>query len=158
MRTIALRFSDNFAPKEGTIKLHQQCIDRIGYVWYGKMGAMVSDKVCSQILENDEPRILLIQSGRSSRYWAYIDKITKETPPASEIPEYYRDQAGIFKTWFRVEKFVEADKNVMSNCIVASSGASLSLASRHSMSPYFIIDHADEKHDVESMEDGMVKE
>ena len=58
------------------------------------------------------------------------------------IPEYYREQASDFKTWFRVRKIEEAAKNVMSDCKVASSGALLSLASRSSMSPYFIIEYA----------------
>ena len=29
MKTIALRFADNYAPKEGTIKLHQEIINNI---------------------------------------------------------------------------------------------------------------------------------
>lgn len=27
--------------------------------------------------ENDEPRILLVHSGATYRYWAYVDKIQK---------------------------------------------------------------------------------
>ena len=38
MKTVALRFSDNYAPEEGMIFLHQQLIDKYGYVWYGKFG------------------------------------------------------------------------------------------------------------------------
>lgn len=34
MRTIALRFADNYAPAEGTIKLHEDIINEFGYVWY----------------------------------------------------------------------------------------------------------------------------
>lgn len=36
MKTIALRFADNIAPKEGTIAEHEKIIDELGYVWYGK--------------------------------------------------------------------------------------------------------------------------
>ena len=85
-----------------------------------------------------------MQSGKPSRYWAYVDKVMKDTPPLYEIPEYYREQAGIFHTWFRILKIEEADKNVMSACTVASSGAPLSLTSRSSMSPYFIIEYAED--------------
>lgn len=143
MNTIALRFSDNFAPPDGTIAEHKKLIETIGFAWYGKLGATVSDKVSHEILENKRPRILLIHSGKAFRYWAYIDKVSKETPALNEIPEYYRDQAEIFKTWFRVRKIEEAEKGVMSSCIVASSGTSLSLASRSSMSPYFIIEYTE---------------
>lgn len=141
MKTIALRFSDNFAPPAGTIAEHKKCIAQIGHVWYGKLGAAVSDKVCKEIMLNECPRILLIHSGKSSRYWAYVDKVIKDTPPLHEIPEYYREQAGIFRTWFRVLRFEEAEKNVMAACTVASSGAPLSTTSRSSMSPYFIIEY-----------------
>ena len=141
MKTIALRFSDNFAPSAGTIAEHKKCIIETGHVWYGKLGAAVSDKVCKEIMSNDSPRILLIHSGKPSRYWAYVDKVIKDTPPLHEIPEYYREQTGSFHTWFRVLRIEEAEKNVMAACTVVSSGAPLSMTSRSSMSPYFIIEY-----------------
>ena len=142
MRTIALRFADSFAPPTGTIAEHQKIIKAKGYVWYGKLGAPISGKVRKELLEeNDDPQILLIQSGKSARYWAHIDQISMETPALEDVPDYYHDQVGSIKTWFRIKSIVEADKKVMSNCLVASSGASLSTTSRRSMSPYFIIDY-----------------
>lgn len=143
MKTIALRFSDNFATPEGTIAEHRKLIEKNGFAWYGKLGSVVSDKVCEEILKNENPRILLIHSGRAARYWAYIDKVTKRTPSLSDIPEYYRNQSGNFRTWFRVLKIEEANKGVMAACTVASSGASLSQTSRSSMSPYFIIEYTE---------------
>ena len=140
MKTIALRFADNFAPEIGTIAEHRRCISSDGFVWYGKLGSAVSDKVCREILANDEPRILLVHSGKSARYWAYIDEISKEIPDPKYIPKYYREKASSFKTWFKVRHIEDAGRNVMSNCVVISSGSPLSMASRHSMSPYFIIE------------------
>lgn len=141
LKTIALRFSDNFAPEEGTIAIHRKLIDENGYTWYGKLGAAVSNKVINELLDNDSPRILLIHSGRSNRYWAYIDRAQHAEPQRYEIPEYYRDIAGNFKTWFRVIRITDAESNVMSKCTVISSGDMLSNVSRHSMSPYFIIQY-----------------
>ena len=140
MRTIALRFGENIAPSEGTIVSHQTMINKNGYVWYGKFGAPVSKKVSSVILESDNPKILLIQSGRSKRYWAYIDDIQWEKPRSGSYPSYYEQAINRFKTWFRVIKIEEAPSDIMANCYVASSGASLAHASRSSMSPYFIIE------------------
>ena len=140
MRTIALRFGENIAPECGTIKAHSQLIDEYGEVWYGKFGTPLSEKVIADILKNDSPKILLIHSGTANRYWAYIKKISKETPDLKMIPEYYHHETGRVKTWFCVYKFESAEKDIMSKCIVASSGTLLSNASRHSMSPYFIID------------------
>ena len=145
MKTIALRFSDNFAPPAGTIAEHRKYIKRNGYVWYGKLGSAVSEKVCKEIMANREPKILLIHSGRYSRYWASIDKVIKNTPPLEEFPEYYRDKAGNISTWFRVKKIEDASKGVMAACTVVSSGALLSMASKSSMSPYFIIEYSEPK-------------
>ena len=140
MKTIALRFSNSFAPECGTIQAHQALIEQNGFVWYGKLGTKVSSGIANIILKNDNSRILLIHSGATQRYWAYIDKIVFSTPPLQEIPEYYRDRAAEFKTWFRVRSFELAPKDILSYCVVSSSGTLLSKASRHSMSPYFIIE------------------
>ena len=94
MKTIALRFSDNFATPEGTIAEHRKLIEKNGFAWYGKLGSVVSDKVCEEILKNENPRILLIHSGRAARYWAYIDAVQKETSEASAIPAYYLNVVG----------------------------------------------------------------
>ncbi len=144
MRTIALRFSNNFAPEEGTIRAHEAVIAEKDFVWYGKLGSRISNRAKDDILENDDPRILLIHSGATGRYWGHIDKIQNEIPPTDEIPAYYRDRAQDFGSWFRVRSFEEAARNVLSHCFVVSSGASLSTASRRSMSPYFIIDYKPE--------------
>lgn len=144
MYSIALRFAEKFSPEEGTIKAHQRIIDEKGFVWYGKMGNTVSDSNISKVLSQENPRILLIHSGGTERYWAYISDIKKERPPVEDFPEYYRNMADKFKTWFCVRKFEMAEKGVMAKCIVASSKASLSNASRHSMSPYFLIEFNEE--------------
>ena len=143
MRTVALRFSENFAPAEGTIAAHEELIMQTGFVWYGKLGAAVSAKVADALLKNEDAKILLIHSGKTNRYWAHIDKIQRETPTLTEIPQYYRDMAGDFSCWFRVKKFERAESDVMAKCKVASSGESLSYVSKSSMSPYFIIEYAD---------------
>lgn len=140
MRTIALRFGENIAPVEGTIAVHQDMIKQNGYVWYGKFGSPVSTKVSSDILKNDIPKILLIQSGKNKRYWAYVESIQWEKPTDGLYPVYYEQAIERFKTWFKVVRIEDAPADIMSQCHVASSGALLARASRSSMSPYFIID------------------
>ncbi len=141
MRTIALRFADNIAPEDGTIAEHEKIIRQFGYVWYGKFGARVSEKIRVEIMSGNDKRVLLIHSGTSKRYWLHIDEISYGIPVLSGIPEYYRDIAGTVKTWFKVTRIEKADKSVMAKCTVSSSGSPLSAVSRHSMSPYFIIDY-----------------
>lgn len=143
MKTIALRFGEHFSPGCGTIAAHQEIIDKIGYVWYGKMGTSVSDKVISNIKAAEYPQILLIRSGKAERYWAKVLEVQHKVPPLTEIPEYYRDTAGTFKTWFKISEFELAARDVMSKCRVASSGNTLGEVSKHSMSPYFIIEYVE---------------
>lgn len=141
VKTIALRFGEHFAPECGTIVAHQEIIDKYGYVWYGKMGAAVSSKMVSEIMDNEKSMILLIRSGKTERYWAKVEKIQYDVPEKEKIPEYYRDTAGTFKTWFKITEFELAPRDIMGKCFVASSGNSLGEVSKHSMSPYFIIEY-----------------
>lgn len=140
MKTVALRFSDKFAPEYGTIVAHERMIQKNGYVWYGKLGLPLSRKAIDFINENNDPRILLIHSGKTARYWAHITEIKKEVPEIECIPEYYVDMCEKFRTWFKVVSFENAPKDIMGKCRVLSSGATLGEVSKHSMSPYFIIE------------------
>lgn len=140
MRTIALRFAENFAPECGTIAAHQEVIDRCGHVWYGKLGTAVSAEVANEVLSAADPCILLIHSGGADRWWAHIDAITRNENEVDEHPNYYQDLSRKMGCWFRITLFERADSKVMTRCFVASSGKQLSIASRQSVSPYFIID------------------
>lgn len=141
MDTIALRFAENFAPACGTIAAHKEVIAEKGYVWYGKLGNAISSAVASQILANSDPKVLLIHSGASDRFWAHISDIRREQIDEEAIPSYYRDREENFGSWLKVHRFERAASDIMSHCVVKSSGKPLSLASRHSMSPYFIIEY-----------------
>lgn len=141
MKTIALRFGETFAPEGGTIRAHQEMIEQHGFVWYGKLGSPISATAAKELMESDDPKLLLIHSGGSDRYWLHIKDVQRETPDIDGIPAYYRQQAKDFGCWFKVTRIELAKKTVMSECVVRSSGKTLSLASRHSMSPYFIIEY-----------------
>ena len=145
MKTIALRFGETFSPECGTIAAHQSIIDSIGYVWYGKLGAPISAKTIEEMKQSDDPRFLLIHSGKANRYWVHFSDASTEKPAPAEYPTYYGDKAELMKTWFKVTAFEQASRDVMSHCFVASSGNPLGKASRHSMSPYFIIEYKEEK-------------
>lgn len=145
MKTIALRFSENFSPEEGTIDAHQKLIKAIGFVWFGKLGTPVSNNVVDEIMKNQPPKILLISSGKQARYWAHITEVSRSVPDVNDIPEYYRGMTEKFKSWFKVIRFEEAPRDIMSHCLVASSKRPLSEVSKYSMSPYFIIDYEEVK-------------
>ena len=139
MITVALRYFDKFAPEGGTVVAHQMVIDEKGFAYYGKLGAPLSMKIIQQLMDNDDKRFLLIHSGKQDRYWMHYESVTRDEVDARYIPEYYRDRASDFKTWFKVVKIETAPNDVMKRCFVNSSGRPLGEASKHSMSPYFII-------------------
>lgn len=142
MRTVALRYAETFSPEGGTILAHRKVVEREGSVWYGKFGAPVSAKNVEALLSADDPMILLVHSGGTDRWWAHVDAVQRKTPDERLIPSYY-ERVGLekFKCWFHVTGFERAERDVMSKCVVPSSGRKLSSASRHSMSPYFVIDY-----------------
>ena len=141
MKTIALRFGEQFSPECGTIKAHQNVIDELGFVWYGKLGNPLSRSTINELSSQDDTVILLINSGKASRYWAHVSEVSRSTPDINGIPLYYRETADKFKTWFKVTEFELAPKDIMSKCTVISSGQKLGDVSKHSMSPYFIVEY-----------------
>ena len=141
MNTIALRFSDNYASKEGTISLHNEIIKRNGFVWYGKFGSGISKEIKEELLNLEEPRILLISSGTSKRYWAFIEDIKSVIDDFDNVPEYYRDDVNRIKCWFKVTRFEKADNNIMSCCYLRATHRPLTESSRHCMNPYFKIEY-----------------
>lgn len=139
MITVALRYSENFAPDCGTIKAHEQLIVADGFVYYGKLGVPLSKRIIQQMMQNEDKRFLLIHSGRSDRYWAEYEEVIRECPPLEHIPSYYRNRVKDFSTWFKVLNFEPAPSDVMKHCVVNSNNKPLGEVSKQSMSPYFII-------------------
>lgn len=148
MKTIALRFADNYALKEGTIKIHQTIINENGYVWYGKFGNTLFQKNIDLLMSQPERKILLIKSGFPDRYWAYFEEIIKEKPlDINAIPEYYRNDTEKVKCWFKIVRIERAENNVMLKFIISSSKMPLSEASKHSLNPYFVIETRGERNE-----------
>ena len=141
MKTIALRFSDNFAPKCGTIAEHQKIISEKGFVWYGKIGNKISPKVTKTILDNGIANILLIKAGSDERYWATVVDCSYEKQKI--FPSYYGQEANHMKTWFKITKIENAPSNILEKCIIPSTGNRLSDIYKKSMGAYFIIEIED---------------
>ena len=145
MKTIALRFGETFSPSCGTIAAHQKIIEEKGHVWYGKLGSIIKQETIDGMMQLKDPMFLLISSGKDERYWVHFDDVKKDTPSASEFPSYYGNKAVRMGIWFRVTSFEPAPKNVMSRCFVISSGNPLSIASKRSINPCFIIDFKEDE-------------
>lgn len=137
MRTICLRFSDAFAPKEGTIRLHQEEIEKNGYVWYGKLGNKISEKVLNEIVKSESKKILLVKSGSTERYWATVVAFDYEYQ--KEHPSYYTDYM-FMKTWLKITKIEKAPDDIINRCTVASTKKCLADIFKKTMSACFIVD------------------
>ena len=138
MRTIALRFSDTFAPKTGTIREHNKIIGECGYVWYGKIGSKISPKIFDEILSNGPVKILMIKASSPDRYWATLEDVSyKEQKPH---PKYYGIEASYMKTWLKITKIDEAPENILERCFIPSTGNRLSDIYKRSMGAHFNIE------------------
>ena len=138
MKTICLRFSDAYAPEEGTINLHQKVINKYGFVWYGKRGCKVSESVLSEILKNGVVDILLLKSGSGEKYLAtVVDYSFKER---YEHPDYYKNESVFMNTWLKITHFELANQDILDHCSVYSTGTPLVEVVKKSMGGYFIID------------------
>lgn len=141
MKVLSLRYGENFAPPCGTMSAHKSLISTYGFVWYGKFGCPISKKVVTQVMNEKPTRVLFIKSGTSERYWAEIETITRQCPEERFIPEYYRNMASKIKCWIKIKRIYDAPRDVMSECIVASSGTPLTVASRVSMNPCLLVEY-----------------
>ena len=137
MKSLALRFSDNFAPKSGTIEEHKKIINSKGYVWYGKVGNKISTKILDGILANGPVRILLIKSSSSERYWATVEAYSYERQTIH--PSYYDSNIDNMHVWLKITKIEIAEDGVLEKC-TTSTGKKLSDIYKKSMGSYFCID------------------
>lgn len=138
VKTIVLRFSDNFAPKSGTIAEHEKIINRSGFVWYGKLGNRISPKVFESILNNGPAKILMIKASSSERYWATLEEVSYERQ--SLHPEYYGFETTRMNTWLKITKFETAESDILEKCIILSTGNKLSDIYKKSMGSYFNVE------------------
>ena len=137
MKTIALRFSDNFAPKDGTMAEHQKIISTNGYVWYGKLGNKISPKVMHEILKNGPVQIVFIKSGSSDRFLADLIDVSYERQTVH--PAYYGNDATFMKTWLKLSNIQKVDNDILDNCSIASTGKKINDILKKTMGSYFII-------------------
>lgn len=140
MKTIAIRFSDNFAPKEGTIAAHESLIKSNGYVWYGKMGShRMSPHVIEEVMKNGEATILLIHTQSRIHYLAKVKEIKEKCPEPSLIPSYYRDRLSDFANWFKIVSFEPVGEETLKE-FYTSGGNTIFDIYKKSMGSYFVVE------------------
>ena len=144
MKTIALRFSDNYAPPGGTIINHEKIINKKGYVWYGKFGNKINQNYIDEMINSNITKVLFVKSGTNEQYWAYFTEYSNEVTDYTCIPEYYRDNVSNIKSWFKITRFEKIDKDLLDKCIVISSNDSLKNAISKGMCSCFKITYEED--------------
>ena len=141
MKTIVLRFSDSFAPKDGTLAEHQKMIKEHGFVWWGKRGPRISQKVVKDIIADGKGKVILVRGGTKEKYWATIEEISDGCPQKSMVPEYYRGDVAFYGSFLKIVSIERAEENVLENCFVCTTGAKMSDIINKAMASYFIVDY-----------------
>lgn len=141
MRTVSIRFGENFAPPCGTIEAHLEILREKGFVWYGKLGAPINSAITKELLKDGPVDFLLIKSGTFDRYWLTVSKIERIEPNKSEYPSYYWEFGPKIKCWLKVTGIRKAEQDVMSKCLVVSSKRRLSEVSKGSLNPCLHIEY-----------------
>ena len=90
MRTVALRFAENFAPDEGTIAAHEAVIEQLGFVWYGKMGAAVSQKAAADFERAIEQGYVADDRQSFQEYAEYVLDLKERSGAKHKTIESYR--------------------------------------------------------------------
>ena len=144
MKTIAIRFSDNFAPKDGTIDAHEKIIKTYGHVWFGKIGnRKISKKVIDEIFSKGPATILMIKTQSKIHYLAKVEAIFESCPEPQLIPEYYRNMRNDCANWFKITEFRPVSEEELKH-FYTSSGNTIFDIFKKSMGSYFIVERKGE--------------
>lgn len=141
MKTIVLRFSDSFAPKDGTLSEHQKMLEQHGYVWWGKRGPKISPKVINEVVKNGNGKVLLVRGGTKEKFWASVEEISDGCPQKNMVPEYYRDDVAFYGSFLKITKIEKAQDDVLDYCFVCTTGKKMSEIINKAMASYFIVDY-----------------
>lgn len=129
---LLMRFSDNLAPSDGTIKEHLKIINKYGHVWFGKIGRKIGNagqnQIYDQIKNNKKSYLFLCKA--KERDYMYIGQILDikgsiESKELNKVPPYYRDKVDMISLWLKIGKFWQSKKSLL-NKIYGSYGLPIS--------------------------------
>jgi hypothetical protein len=117
---LLIRFSDNLASSEGTIKEHLKIIDKYGYVWFGKFGRKIGKLIQNQIyaqIKNEKESYLFLCKAKDKKY-IYISKILDikksiESEEFNKVPLYYRHKVNMVSLWIKIENFWQYKRSLL---------------------------------------------
>lgn len=135
--TIALRVDDSMSFDDGNIEIDplpkymSRHIAEEGYVWIAKNGRHPSSDIIAEIMNHEQPTILLVYPGPQEYYWAWVADIKGEIPHL----DLFKDK----RTYYKFTRIEKADYSPNNDYTIKSTGKPLYEALRKSMSPFFIV-------------------
>lgn len=121
------------------IEEHQNMINSIGYVWFGKIGSKPATKILEKMINNKSNYILL--KDPKNAYICKFDAFSLSMPKDNEFPNYYKSEfinRKNFSIWFKliVIKRVE-DLRKLNVVVVKSSLSPILETTNRSMASFF---------------------
>ena len=107
-RILVVRYSDRHGPPEGTIHAHQQVAERLGYVWFGKLGRPVGRGLLADLLRGEQSSAIAVLVTMINKAYAYYScnllGAAHEVPEAEAdaIPDYYARYQIPPATWLKL--------------------------------------------------------
>lgn len=127
---------------EECIKLHQEIIEDLGYVWFGKLGTAPGKNSIDSMLDEEQPKLILYARGEG--YLCSVEEVSYNTP-TDGYPEYYQKELfekliypSIYFKLITIEKIEISDLDELT---VVSSGNSALNTLMHSMSSFLFVSY-----------------
>lgn len=134
---LVLRFSLTY--KKNIIELHKELIEKQGFVWYGKLGAVTSPQIVAETFVAKKPALLLYTKGKA--YLCGVEEITGNKPQKG-YPQYYDDEYICPGCFYKLTSIDEIDESILNDLIVRSSKRILSdTLSRQCTSSCFFVSY-----------------
>ena len=147
---LLVRFSDKWAPSDGTIATHQRVLANLGHVWIAKFGRTVGlsrIRALQKQIDSGVPTFLvLLTSTRkfstpSSPFGAAfrIDRAQAEGPSRDDpgVPKYYARFPLPARTWFRATTCIQLQRSQLDGIRVRGSPSRVMETLTYSMAGAF---------------------
>ena len=123
------------------IEEHQNVINKLGYVWFGKIGAKPKFGTIEKMLDSEVKSNFIILKSTKECYLCKFDKYSL-TIPENGFPEYYisrlRMKSDTFSIWFRIIEMKKVSNlTSLQEIVVESSRNPLLVACKQSMAAHF---------------------
>lgn len=134
VKHLLVRYNDHLKSKNfpGTIVAHLEIAQKLGYVWFGKIGKTIRKDYITYVKNEKRPVFVYFLKTKAKNcelYQARILDITTNdvrlTPEKKHVPEYYQETISEVGFWIKIGDLEKKSTEIMTNIIVSSSRSPL---------------------------------